>query len=141
MTKLINVLLVDDSLSFVKAARELVAALPCVGSVACANSGAEALALLGQTHFDLVLTDIAMPDMSGFGMIRALRDLDHPPRVVAVTLHEAPEYRAAVLRNGAEALITKRRFADVAPGVIAAIALECVSGFSAMAMECMSGTC
>ena len=136
MTKLMNVLLVDDSLSFLKPARDLVAALPCVGGVACANSGAEALELLRQARFDLVLTDIAMPDMSGFAMIRHLRDLDDPPRVVAVTLHEAPEYRAAVLRNGAEALITKRRFAQEALTLIASMALECTAGIAAGAMEC-----
>ena len=139
MTKLINVLLVDDSLAFVKAARELVAALPCVGGVACANSGAEALDFLQQAFFDLVLTDIAMPDMSGFAMIRHLRALDERPRVVAVTLHEAPEYRAAVMRSGADALITKRRFAQEAPPLIASMALGCTAGVAARVTECPSG--
>lgn len=121
MRKLMNVLLVDDSPSFLKVARELIAALPCVGGVACADSGAQALDFIGRARFDLVLTDIAMPDMSGFAMIRHLRALDDPPQVVAVTLHEAAEYRAAVLRSGAEALISKRLFAREAPALIAAM--------------------
>lgn len=121
MRKLMNVLLVDDSPSFLKVARELIAALPCVGGVACADSGAQALDFIGRARFDLVLTDIAMPDMSGFAMIRHLRALDDPPQVVAVTLHEAAEYRAAVLRSGAKALISKRLFAREAPALIAAM--------------------
>lgn len=123
MTRLMNVLLVDDSPSFLKVARELIAALPCVGGVACADSGAQALDFIGRARFDLVLTDIAMPDMSGFAMIRYLRALDDPPQVVAVTLHEAAEYRAAVLRSGAEALISKRLFAREAPALIAAMGM------------------
>ena len=125
MTRLMNVLLVDDSPSFLKVARELIAALPCVGGVACAGSGAQALDIVRGARFDLVLTDIAMPDMSGFAMIRHLRALDDPPQVVAVTLHEGAEYRAAVLRSGAEAMISKRLFARKAPAVIAAMGMEC----------------
>lgn len=127
MIRLMNVLLVDDSPSFLKVARELIVALPCVGGVACADSGAQALDLIGRARFDLVLTDIAMPDMSGFAMIRHLRALDDPPQVVAVTLHEAAEYRAAVLRCGAKAMISKRRFAGEAPTLIAAMWTACAS--------------
>ena len=128
MNRLMNVLLVDDSKLFLSLAREIVAALPCVGGVACASSGAQAVDLIGRARFDLVLTDIAMPDMSGFAMIRHLRALDDPPRVVAVTLHEGAEYRAAVLRSGAEAMISKRRFAGEAPALIAAMGMGCTAG-------------
>jgi len=127
VTRLMNVLLVDDSSSFRKLARELIAALPWVGGVACAESGAQALDIVRGARFDLVLTDIAMPDMSGFAMIRHLRALDDPPQVVAVTLHEGAEYRAAVLRSGAEAMITKRKFAMEVPALIAAMGMGCTA--------------
>ena len=118
----LKVLMVDDNPQFLQAARDTVAALPCVASVECANSGAEALARLGRLNPDLVLSDIMMPEMSGFELIRKLRAGDAPPRVVAVTLHEGPEYRAAVLRSGAEALIPKREFSTLAPDLIASMA-------------------
>ena len=127
MNRLMNVLLVDDSPSFLKVARELIAALPCVGGVACADSGVQALDFIGRARIDLVLTDIAMPDMSGFAMIRHLRALDDPPQVVAVTLHESPEYRAAVLRSGAKTMIPKRLFAREIRTVIAAMEM-CACG-------------
>ena len=125
----LNVLIVDDNPHFLKAARSLIGALPCVAGTECANSGAEALAHVGRLSPDqvpdLVLTDIAMPEMSGFELIRKLRALDAPPRVVAVSLHESPEYRAAVLRSGAESLVSKREFGAVAPALIAAMVRTC----------------
>lgn len=118
----LSVLLVDDNPQFLKAARDLVAGLPCVASVECANSGAEALAQAGQSRPDLVLTDIFMPGMSGFEVIRTLHARGAPPRIVALTLHESTEYRAAVRRSGADALMPKREFAALLPQLIASLA-------------------
>ena len=118
----LKVLIVDDNTQFLKAARSLLAALPCVARIECANSGAEALAQLDRYQPELVLTDIVMPDMSGFELIRQLCARDAPPRVMALTLHEGPEYRAAVLRSGAEDLVPKHEFAKMAPDLFASIA-------------------
>lgn len=115
----LSVLLVDDNPVFQKAARDVIAALPGVASIECADSGAEALARLGEINPDLVLTDIMMPGMSGFELIRRLRAGDTPPRIVAVTLHESTEYRAAARRSGAECLVSKREFGMLAPGLFA----------------------
>lgn len=38
------------------------------------GSGQEALAILGQKHFDLLITDIRMPGMDGLQVIQAVRD-------------------------------------------------------------------
>ena len=118
----INVLLVDDNPIFLKTARSLIAAQPGVAGIECANSGAEALAQLDQLNPDLVLTDIVMPEMSGFELIRNLRARNAPPRVVAVTLHAGAEFRAAALRSGAEGLVSKREFSTVAPDLITSMA-------------------
>lgn len=118
----LTLLLVDDSLVFRQAARDLLAALPRVAGVACAASGAEALAKLDAVNPDVVLTDLSMPEMSGFELMRKVRAGDAPPRVYAVTLHDGAEYRAAALRSGAEGLISKREFHALAPPLIASLA-------------------
>lgn len=117
----LSVLLVDDNPQFLKAARDLVAGLPCVAGVECASSGAEALARAGQSRPDLVLTDIVMPGMSGFEVIRTLRACGTPPRIVALTLHASPEYRAAVKRSGADDLVSKGEFVALIPQQIASL--------------------
>ena len=43
--------------------------------VSCAGSGAQALALLSQSRFDVMLSDIGMPDEDGFELIRRVRAL------------------------------------------------------------------
>ena len=117
----LNVLLVDDNAMFLKTARELIAALPCIAGIECANSGAEALALFGQSNTDLVLTDIMMPEMSGFELIRKLRARDAPPRIFAVTLHESAEFRAAIRRSGADGCISKHELGAAIPKLIGSL--------------------
>lgn len=118
----LNVLLVDDSPLFLKLARELLAASDCVERIDCASSGAEALARAVKSPPDLVLTDIQMPGMNGFDVIRTLRALDAPPRVVAVTVQDSPQYRATALRMGAEDCIAKHDLAMLLPEMVASLA-------------------
>jgi DNA-binding NarL/FixJ family response regulator len=118
----LNILLVDDNAQFLQAARSLIARLPCVMRIECANSGAEALAQIDSCKPELVLTDIVMPDMSGFELIRQLCARDAPPQVMALSLHEGPEYRAAALRSGAQELVSKHEFAVLVPALVAAVA-------------------
>ncbi|OFZ92046.1 MAG: hypothetical protein A2V78_16870 [Betaproteobacteria bacterium RBG_16_64_18] len=117
----LSVLLVDDNPMFLKAARDVVAALPNIAGIECANSGPEALAQFSRSNADLVLTDIMMPEMSGFELIRKLRARDAPPHIMAVTLHESAEYRAAVRRSGADGCISKREFGASIPKLIASL--------------------
>lgn len=118
----LNILLVDDNPNFLKAAREVLAVLPGVAGVECAASGEEALALAGRSRPDLVLTDLVMPAMSGFEVIRNLRAHETPPRIVVLTLHEGAEYRAAARRSGADSLVPKHEFGAHIPALIASLA-------------------
>lgn len=121
MSKL-NILLVDDNAIFRQAAHALLAGLSCVGSVECTNSAAEALARIDQLNPHLVLTDIMMPVMSGFELIRKLRTRDAPLRIIAVTLHDSSDYRTAVRRSGADGLVSKREFGTIIPPMIEELA-------------------
>jgi len=92
------------------------------GRVECASSGADALARAGKASFDLVLTDIQMPGMSGFELIRGLRALTPPPRVAVMSMQASPQHRAAALRMGAEDCMAKHELGTLMPQLIASMA-------------------
>ncbi|WP_436208605.1 CheR family methyltransferase [Caballeronia sp. LjRoot31] len=75
----LKVLLVDDSLEALEAFRTL---LELEGAHVQAEATAkQALAVATSNDFDLILSDIGMPEMDGYELIEALRKL---PRMVAV---------------------------------------------------------
>jgi CheY-like chemotaxis protein len=68
-----------------------------------------ALELLAETHYDLILLDIEMPDMNGFDFcqkVRALPGYEKTP-VIYVTIHTDFESRAKVVLSGGDDLIAK----------------------------------
>lgn len=52
---------------------------------ACVHSGADALTALTLLHFDLVITDIHMPDVSGLEVIRQLKQSQPWVKVLAIS--------------------------------------------------------
>ena len=82
-----NTLIVDDE----PLAREGMVLLlkdePAISSVAQARNGAEAVQMIRARRPDLVLLDVQMPEMDGFGVLREL-GAEHMPPVIFVTAHD-----------------------------------------------------
>jgi CheY-like chemotaxis protein len=73
-----------------------------------AANGREALDLVQENDFDLVLLDIQMPDISGIDVATRLRaQQDMMPTLVAVTAHAFPEQRQGILSAGFADLLIK----------------------------------
>ena len=49
-----------------------------------AGSGREALERIESANFDLIVTDVTIPDMDGMELVRAVRELGHSVPIVAV---------------------------------------------------------
>jgi CheY-like chemotaxis protein len=78
-----RILVIDDEL-VVRQALSIM--LANVGhTVETAENGRAGLALLERESFDLVLTDILMPEMDGIEAMRKLRALPSPPKIVAMS--------------------------------------------------------
>ncbi len=85
-----RILTVDDSVAM----RQMVeVTLTSAGyDVKQAENGREALDLAGSQVFDLVITDVNMPQMDGLTLVRTLRSLPnykHTPLLVLTTEHTA----------------------------------------------------
>jgi DNA-binding NarL/FixJ family response regulator len=91
----IGVLLVDDNPKFLTAMTRMLAKEPWVQIIGTALCGADALELLNSLECDLVLLDVAMPNMNGWEVAERLRELPTPPRIVMLSLNDSGEYRQA----------------------------------------------
>ena len=78
-----QILLVDDEIEF----RDLLKNILTLEmhSVVCAGDGNEALKLFSQQTFDVVITDLVMPDKEGFEVIMEIRKLSPSIKIIAMT--------------------------------------------------------
>lgn len=77
--------------------------------VMTAERAAEALKLAGERKFDLIISDIGMPEMNGYELVGALRRLAsyHDVPMIAVTGYTEYDDRGRSLRAGFNAHLTK----------------------------------
>jgi CheY-like chemotaxis protein len=78
-----KILLVDDNAVVRDMLVDLVGSLGYVADAA--SGGAEALALFDRNRYDIVLTDLLMPGMSGWEVLAAVRQRDPRMPVVIIT--------------------------------------------------------
>lgn len=105
-----RLLVVDDSVT----TRALMQAiLESAGfNVQTAADGRFALEKLDQTKFDLVVSDVDMPRLNGFGLTEAIRKSDRLARlpVILVTARGTDEDKARGIQAGADGYIVKADF-------------------------------
>src|SRR5262245_60378486 len=94
-----SILLVDDDRGLSLALSTL---LKDVGhEVTTAGDGPEALGLLRERGFDIVLLDIGLPTMSGLDVLAQARALAEPPLVIMMTADDTPETVLEAVRGQA----------------------------------------
>ncbi len=105
-----RVLVVDDSLMTRTLERSILEAAGY--STVVATDGVEALALLEREPIDLVVSDVEMPRMDGFGLTTAIRRNERLRQipVILMTSLDAPEHRERGVIAGADAYLTKGSF-------------------------------
>jgi len=101
----VSILVVEDD----AAMRDLLTEeLSDAGYTVQAASGASiGLELARAGRFDLIITDLRMPEMDGFDLIRGVRALPEPPHVVMITAFGSIETAIRAVKLGAYDYITK----------------------------------
>jgi len=82
-----NVLIIDDEPLARDGMRMLLEEEPAITSIAEARNGAEAVEMVRARRPDLLLLDVQMPQMDGFGVLKELGAENMPP-VIFVTAHD-----------------------------------------------------
>ena len=101
-----RVLIVDDHAGFRSFARALLEAEGFV-VVGEATDGASALSLARTLEPELVLLDVALPDMGGFAVCEALLANGRGPAVILTSSRDVSSYRRRLERSPARGFIPK----------------------------------
>ncbi len=129
MSDPIRVVIADDHPMFrygVVAALATASEVTVVGEAA---TGVELLAIVDQTAPDVVLTDLAMPDLDGASATRSLLARHPHIGVLVLTMHADDESVFAALRAGARGYLLKgAEKAELVRGILAVAAGQAIYG-------------
>jgi two-component system response regulator HydG len=100
-----TVLVVDDEADIREICSE--ALLDAGYAVLTAASAREARALLDSEIVDIVLTDLAMPEITGLGLLRMVKERHIDAGVILITGHATVDTAVEALKNGAYDYIAK----------------------------------
>jgi DNA-binding NarL/FixJ family response regulator len=103
----IRVLIADDHTLVRAGIKSLLEKLPGILVVAEASNGREVLRLAAEHQPQIVLMDIAMPELNGLEATRQLTELHPSVRVVVLSIYSDEEHVYQALRAGASGFLLK----------------------------------
>lgn len=108
----INVLIVDDHAVMAEGLRYLVDAQPDLAVTACVHDGREAVRKVIELTPDVVVMDIAMPELNGIEATHLIHERTPDTQVVILSMHSNPEYVLRAVKAGARGYVLKKNAAD-----------------------------
>ncbi len=103
----IRILLADDHAMVRQGFRMILAAQPDMEIVGEAGNGREAVELAGELKPDVVVMDVAMPELNGIEATRRITDNAPRTRVLALSMYKDSVYVREILRAGARGFLLK----------------------------------
>jgi two-component system, NarL family, response regulator NreC len=103
-----KVLLADDHAILREGLRLVLDAQPGIAVVGEAEDGRQALEMVERLHPDVVVMDIAMPNLNGLEATRQIKRRFPQVRVVILTMHENQQYLVQIVKVGANGCVLKR---------------------------------
>ncbi|MBT9539373.1 response regulator transcription factor [Thiobacillus sp.] len=107
----INVLIVDDHVVMAEGLRYLIDAQNDLAVVGCVNDGREALREVLERVPDVVVMDIAMPELNGIEATHLIHERSPDTQVVMLSMHSNREYVLRALQAGARGYVLKKNAA------------------------------
>jgi len=108
----VEILIVDDHAVVRAGIRMLIESDPQLLIVGECENGKEAVEQVNKLQPDVVLMDVTMPVMDGVEATRVIKKSKNPPPILALTIHEGPDYFFQMLQAGASGYVPKRAAPD-----------------------------
>ena len=102
-----TVLLADANEEFRALVRKIIDETEEFTVVGSVGDGAEALRLARQEAPDLLLMDVLLPGLDGFGVLKQLRELEKPPKVILISAFCSDSVVSEAVDLGASYFLTK----------------------------------
>jgi len=123
--KIIKIMIVDDHAVVREGLKQILAETEDLQVNGEAGTGKEAISLAGRAHFDLVLLDIALPDLNGLEILKILQKENEQRPVLMLSMYPEEQYAIRALKAGARGYLTK----ESAPAeLLSAIRKVCAGG-------------
>jgi len=76
-------------------------------NIKIADNGKKALSMLDAEQFDLVITDVYLPDLNGIDILKRTKEKDPDTGVIVITAHSSVESAVEAIKVGAYDYLTK----------------------------------
>ncbi|HQW20019.1 MAG TPA: response regulator transcription factor [Rhodocyclaceae bacterium] len=106
--KKIHVLIADDHAIVRQGLRQILSETDDLLVSGEAGDGVDAMRLVRQQHWDVVLLDVTMPNRNGIDTLKMLRKEFPRLPVLILSMHEEDQYAVRALKAGASGYLTKQ---------------------------------
>ena len=104
---MIRILVVDDHMLIREGLRRLIAKENDMRVEGDAEDGKQALALIGEQTFDVIILDIALPGMNGLELLKQIKSVQCDTKVLMLTMHPEDRFAMYSLKQGADGYLIK----------------------------------
>jgi DNA-binding NarL/FixJ family response regulator len=104
---MIKILCVDDHPVVLDGLSAIIAMQPDMAVAATAPNGEQALRVFREQKPDVTIVDLSLPDMSGFELIEAMREVDNRAKVIVLSSYDGDADIQRALNAGAQGYVAK----------------------------------
>jgi two-component system, NarL family, invasion response regulator UvrY len=115
---MIKILVVDDHALLRKGLKMLLEESPDFEVKGEAETGTQAIKMLREQHFDLVLLDISLPDKHGMDVLKQLKSEQPDIKVIVLSMYPEDQYGVRALKAGAVGYINKQSAPEKLVGAV-----------------------
>jgi two-component system, NarL family, invasion response regulator UvrY len=103
----INVLIVDDHAIFREGVKKVLSTTSDIQVTDEAGNGRDALCMMTENSYDVVLLDLAIPDIHGLDVLRLIKAKKEQLPILVLSIYPEEQYAVRVLKEGASGYLTK----------------------------------